>query len=300
MREQVIQFGAEGNLVGILAEPAGGSVADRPVVLLYDIGFEHRVGPYRLNVELARELAARGFTSLRFDLSGLGDSEPRAVPADPLERSAADLADAMAVVTRRCGIGRFALLTLCSGVDAGHVVAVRDSRIVAAAFIDGYAYLTVGHQLHRVLGLWTDPARGWRWLIRWFRPPPRESGDGFFDRVYPTQADFRRQVLGMAERGTRLFFLFSYHWWFFNHRGQFREMLGVRRLPPSIEVEYWADTDHVFTGVGVRRRLVCRLSGWLASHFSTAPQTATSGKASHDFGPRTGDRAGTGSAPCPC
>jgi hypothetical protein len=42
---------------------------------MFNMGANHRIGPRRINVKLARVLAARGVSSLRFDLGGVGDSE---------------------------------------------------------------------------------------------------------------------------------------------------------------------------------------------------------------------------------
>jgi hypothetical protein len=271
MKERAVKFGAEGNLVGILTEPDG-AVPGRPAVLLYNVGFGHRVGPHRLNVELSRELAARGFVSLRFDLSGLGDSDPRVAPGEPVERAAADLEEAMAYLSRRRGLERFALVAMCSGVDVGHVVATREPRILAAAFLDGYAYVTAGYRLRSALARLRQPRAAFRKLLRALRPaPPPAAGQGggatFYDREYPSREAFVRDVLGMSGRGTQLLYLFSFGWWYFNHVGQFAAMLGRRRLPPGLQVEYWIDADHMYTAVGARARLVLRLAGWVEGCF---------------------------------
>src|SRR3954464_13203392 len=79
LTEEVLQFGEGGRLFGILTLP---SVRPRnahklPVFVFLSAGLLHRVGPYRLHVRLGRELARMGFTSLRVDLAGTGDSPPR-------------------------------------------------------------------------------------------------------------------------------------------------------------------------------------------------------------------------------
>ncbi len=275
MKERGIRFGSDGNLVGILAEPdPPAAAAHRPAVLLHNVGFGHRVGPHRLNVELARELAARGFASLRFDLSGLGDSDPRASPGSPVDVGVQDLGDAMAWLTRRRAIDHFALVGMCSGVDVAHAVATRDPRVVAAAFLDGYAYPTAGYRLRNALGYLHRPRAALDRIVRTVRRRPlpgsaTNGGGGFFERYYPSKEKFRRDVLGMSARGAHLFYLFSYRWWFYSYRGQFAAMLGARRLPPRVVLEYWTDADHMFTGVSVRRRLVLRLTEWLSSAYST-------------------------------
>ena len=50
--------------------------AGQPWVVLLNAGIIHRIGPNRLYVQLARRLASRGHAVLRFDLAGIGDSEP--------------------------------------------------------------------------------------------------------------------------------------------------------------------------------------------------------------------------------
>ena len=63
-------------LFGVVAEPPH-PVADGPVVVFLNAGLLHHVGPARLWVDLARRFAAAGLRTVRFDLSGLGDSPNR-------------------------------------------------------------------------------------------------------------------------------------------------------------------------------------------------------------------------------
>src|SRR5690606_23743533 len=75
MRESAVLFGPTRSLVGVVTEPAAGSARpDAPAVLILNSGLVHRVGPKRLHVRLARRLAGLGFTCMRIDLSGIGDS----------------------------------------------------------------------------------------------------------------------------------------------------------------------------------------------------------------------------------
>lgn len=60
-------------IFGILTEP-GDKIIERPCILLLNSGAIHRVGSNRLHVLLARQLAGNGFSSLRMDIPGLGDS----------------------------------------------------------------------------------------------------------------------------------------------------------------------------------------------------------------------------------
>jgi hypothetical protein len=62
-------------------------------------------------------------------------------------------------------------------------------------------------------------------------------------------------------------FLYSADAWFFNHRAQFARMAGWRALPDDVEVDYWADADHVFRTLTLRSRLVQRLTAWMEARF---------------------------------
>jgi hypothetical protein len=75
VREESLYFGEGGRLFGVLTEPGAGSTRRAwPAVVFLNVGANHRVGPHRMYITLARELAARGYLGLRFDLAGLGDS----------------------------------------------------------------------------------------------------------------------------------------------------------------------------------------------------------------------------------
>jgi hypothetical protein len=79
LTEEPLQFGEGGRLFGILTLPSmpPRNAQELPVFVFLSAGLLHRVGPYRLHVRLVRALAQMGFSSLRVDLAGTGDSPPR-------------------------------------------------------------------------------------------------------------------------------------------------------------------------------------------------------------------------------
>jgi alpha/beta superfamily hydrolase len=138
MKEEAVLFGNTASLVGVVtAAPAREAPADRTAVLLLNAGRTHRVGPNRLYVNLARALAEMGFVVLRFDFSGVGDSNVRRDNL-PAEQSAlVETQEAMDYLSVSRGIKRFVLIGLCSGALASFKAACRDSRVVGAAMING-------------------------------------------------------------------------------------------------------------------------------------------------------------------
>ena len=86
MNEEVVKMGKGAQLTGILSR--GTESNHSPVVIMFNAGLLHHVGPFRLWVTLARELARKNIPSLRFDLYAQGDSGlPADVAVDPDDRA---------------------------------------------------------------------------------------------------------------------------------------------------------------------------------------------------------------------
>lgn len=72
--ERAVTLGSVG-LFGIATDPGGELLG--PTILFLNAGLIHQIGPARQWVELSRSFAQFGLRSVRFDLSGLGDSPVR-------------------------------------------------------------------------------------------------------------------------------------------------------------------------------------------------------------------------------
>lgn len=269
MRELAVQFGPGGRLVGVLCEPdAGRRRAAAPAVVVSNIGFNHRPAPFRLYVELARRLARRGITTLRFDLSGRGDSGPRRDARTDAEGAVEDTREAMAWLSERRKAERFVLLGLCSGTDAAHALAASDARVVGAVFIDGYAYPTLRSRIrfsvHRRLS-----GRHWARLIRCLRLGVRRADlgtDDIFIREYPSRERMAADLLGMLARDAKLLYVYTSdveH--VYNYDDQFHDMLAPAQLRGRIEIERYPDADHLFSVQ--RERLLARIDAFVSKHW---------------------------------
>ena len=131
LTETLCALGDQGQLFGVHSSGAsslGGSSpgrpgqidagSTRPMVVLFNSGTVHHVGPNRLYVMLARELAAQGFASVRCDLEGLGDSVQRGAGREnhPYPDSAVpDAQQVLSSLRQRFGVREFVLMGLCSG-----------------------------------------------------------------------------------------------------------------------------------------------------------------------------------------
>jgi hypothetical protein len=112
-----------------------------PMVVILNAGSAHHVGPGRLHVELARHLAGQGFSSLRLDIRGLGESvcstlddENNPYPATVFR----DVEVTLQELRARFGMKRCVLLGLCSGAYAAFQSAAHlaDSSLVESILIN--------------------------------------------------------------------------------------------------------------------------------------------------------------------
>jgi hypothetical protein len=270
VKETALNFGDKGHLTGILCEPAVRREA--PPVLLWNVGIQHHVGPYRIWVDLARRLSAEGFASLRFDLGGMGDSEVGR--GDP----AANLSDAMALLEKRLGAKQFALVGFCSGVDQLHPVGLADPRVVAMAYVEGYAYRTRRWWLRYPLRFLSAP----RWesrlkqrlsrLKRFGRsagvmdPVAVEAAGGaaaMFERHYPEREQFGKDLVSLADRGVKLLLIYCGLDSSLAHENDFDDMAGggVRE---RVELVRMGGADHIFYRVEDRVLALATLVQWLS------------------------------------
>jgi len=124
--EDPVVFGTGARLCGVVTVPAS---APAPVAAVFlTAGLLHHVGPHRTYVQLARQLASRGIASIRFDRSGIGDSEPRTDGLRFAEAAVVEAREAMDLLQERLGIERFLLVGICSGATQALVVAAGDPR----------------------------------------------------------------------------------------------------------------------------------------------------------------------------
>jgi pimeloyl-ACP methyl ester carboxylesterase len=126
--EDAVVFGTDVRLTGVVTAPAVNDTRHVGVVLL-NAGVVHRVGPNRLYVTLARRLSTCGFTVLRFDHSGIGDSDPRHDGLDVNERFVAETVDAMNWLAAERQCREFVLVGLCSGTLTAFRAAQADPRV---------------------------------------------------------------------------------------------------------------------------------------------------------------------------
>lgn len=301
--EQTLTFGPQQHLVGTLtpASPIAGLPGDEPppvVALLTNAGVIPRVGPHRMNVRLARWLAGFGIPSLRFDLSGLGDSGRPGTTLPAMQQFVADTRAAMDLAGRRFGCQRFLMIGFCSGGDVAQLVAMEDERLQAILLWDSYVYpdrrAKLRGLLHRVRrhGPVSTAQRLARYLQR-TRAAAAEGGgaDGagtpaIFGRTrMPPRDEFGTRIATLADRGVEIFFVYSGgEPDFYNHRHQFHEMFEPYGFTDRVAYEYLPQADHTLTQPHAQQALAGLVQRWVQGR--VLPRTALAALEQHCRPPR--------------
>ena len=261
MNEQVVKFGKSGQLVGVLS--TCNEAADAPVAIFFNAGFLHRIGPFRLWVDVARELASKGVASIRFDLHGLGDSVSSNVGGDAVQSAIRDLSEAMDLVESRLGKKSFFVFGLCSGADYAHPAALADPRIRGLVMIDGYGYKTRSFFIQRQLKRLFSFRRWLNLTRRAFRRGEETSVDVFKGddaRQFPASEQIQSEILSFLEQGRRLYYIYTAGVpEYFNYQNQFWEMFPKLKARSGLAYSYYPKTDHTFALVRERAELTGRL-----------------------------------------
>ena len=110
MSEKAISFGFNNGFMGVISEPEGNAIIDAPIMIILNTGIGHKAGgSFRISVDIARSVQKEGFTCLRFDLSGLGDSKMR-ISNGKEDLPVTDVIIAMDYLCEKYGTSKFVLM----------------------------------------------------------------------------------------------------------------------------------------------------------------------------------------------
>ena len=286
-RERIVQFGYRQGLAGILTTPraARGPV---PHVVLVNAGIVHRVGPSRLYVDIARTLAAKGYPVLRFDLSGLGDSEAVSRGASVSEAAISDIKTALEFLETSRKATSFIIGGLCAGADYGMLATFEDPRIVGTVLIEPTVARTrrselihIGRRLRRPatwVALLTLRHPMLRRLVDRVRKPtvieplpaPVERGSSH-ETKQPTVDEICASLQRVIDRGVELMFVFTGgETDYYNYRDQLFDLLPGFDFRQQLQLEYMPETDHTVSDDRGRERLLGAMEGWITERFPVA------------------------------
>lgn len=285
MRERAITFGPA-NLVGILTQPDPEvAVPEAPGVVILNSGILHRAGASRMYVQAARALAEEGLTTLRFDFSGIGDSEVRRGESIAIEkRFIQEAREAMDYMETVVGLDRFVVGGLCSGADGAFWTGLADDRVVGVWQIDGFSYTTRTYWLKRYLPKLLNP-RAWAHSIRVRIAPSKpgsvENRDEVFvkpeyRRIFPPREEVHAGLAKLVGRGTALYFFFTGAQEYL-YRRQHHDAFPGLDLEANATVEWIGECSHTMTDLKHQEIFLTQLRGWARENLPrwTGPATTT-------------------------
>lgn len=273
-KERVVRLGRREHLAGIMTFPSApdSGATGLPVIIL-GAGIIHKVGPSRVSVELARKLAAGGHPTLRFDLSGIGDSARAS--ADSLESAVMeDLRDAVSFTIRECGgADSVALVGFCSGADNGLHIAAEDPRIHGVVLFDPTVHRTAGfhHRRNRERlkspESWANVLSGrslWLRAVERLGPAHDQPPPDYYGLLVSGPEETDRKVGSIVGRGGRLLYCLSGGARrYCNAPEQVSESLPTGFSEEHVSVAWRPDLDHIFSRPEQREAFAELTLDWL-------------------------------------
>jgi hypothetical protein len=281
INEQAVLLGKRQSLVGILTRAVAPASRNGPAVVILNTGVIHRVGHHRMYVTMSRALARAGHIVLRFDFSGIGDSDARTDALPLIESCLADIKEALDWLEREHQVSQVILIGLCSGADHAVLYGHTDTRIVAHVLMDPTIPATRRFYLHYIarrltrLHNWTNLLAGksrllnvWaKQLILVVRPGLRSQQitlqdlqfHTYLEQSYQNTMDRRIQILAiLSEETTRQ-----------TYAGQILDAFPNVLFRDQLTTEFFPRTDHLFTLEADRAKLIPLILKWIDASSST-------------------------------
>lgn len=136
MNEEALLVGPYNSLAAIFSSTSMPQTqGKKTAVILLNSGLIHHAGPARLYTRLARSLATDGLNTLRFDLSGIGDSIARQDNLSIYQIATQEPIEVMDYLQSR-GFEQFILAGICSGAYCAFKTALADSRVIGTVLVN--------------------------------------------------------------------------------------------------------------------------------------------------------------------
>ena len=281
-RERTVQFGRADHLNGILTLPKGLDGKPFACLLIINSGIVHRIGVSRLHVSMARQLSNHGIASLRFDLSGVGDSDtPPGL--DSIQAIVdEDLRDAIHFTKEQFGDSPLVGAGLCSGAYDWIRSVGRNEGLWGAILLDLFSdYITSNHVFRHYVKRITNVA-SWNNALsdpkgklmamksRFSSVQNSENQKTDLDdvevgvRPILSQNELGAIINGAINDRINLFFIYSDGLEdIYNYHNQFADVFPEQVKSPHIDWDYIAGSNHTFEKEAHRQRLLASIVGWL-------------------------------------
>jgi dienelactone hydrolase len=265
-QEEPILFGSQGALLGVLTRPAEETAAGSVGCLMFNFGVMHRVGPRRIQVKLARRLAQQGMPTLRFDLSGLGDSRTADTTRSFDEQALLDLRTAADEMQARLGVREIVLVGLCSGASHGLQAAVDDARVTGLLTFDGHTFTSrsakIKRRFRRFLRFPLAQTQRWSQVLFGLNKPSPDLMTGERTKVV-TAEDYRHIMDTLVGRGVAVFLVHSATFQSSDrNRDQLHALRGSAFLD-KVRYEFMPGVDHSFTEIAGQASFLDATCRWV-------------------------------------
>ena len=273
-KEQAVLLGRH-SLVGIVTRPPAAGQKDAPVIVILNTGIVHRVGHHRMYVSLSRDLAKSGRTVVRFDFAGIGDSKPRSDSTSPLMASLSDIREVLDTLEKTHEARKFILVGLCSGADHAVLYAHTDPRIAGLVLMDPtlpptfrYYFYYVMQRLKNVRN-WKSVATGRSGLMRLASTHlmssvrPESEIEGLNLQNLRFSSYLPQCYRSATARGVRMLAVFTS----VSVRHTYKQQMldAFPEASAKLRLEFFPESDHLFSGEKERDRLRTVMSDWLES-----------------------------------
>ncbi|WP_141736195.1 hypothetical protein [Oligoflexus tunisiensis] len=275
MKQIAVRFGRYQEMTGILATADHPDGPSKKVVLTWNTGISHKIGPNRVAVDLSHTLTRLGLPVFRFDLTGRGDSLPR---KGEIASPVLDVREAMNYLQKEWGFEEFILHGICSGAIDAHYVAQADPRVIGLSMVDTYAYRVGEYYKHYVLNRVTSWAYWKRLARKLFSPDENreelEAKDQFWV-PFPTLDKIRLDFQGFVERKMPCLVIYTGGYnYLYNYENQFHDMLKGVDASGILTLELHTEADHLYTFVDQRNRLMDSISTWVLRNFAVGSKVS--------------------------
>ena len=261
--DQALVFGKFDHLVGI--ENIVDSENSLAMIMMTP-GMLHNTGPFRMHVDIAQSLEQQGISSLRFDLSGIGESLGIGAAGKSIDRAASEAIEAMDYLMQTHNIHKFILFGLCSGADDSIHTALQDKRVKGVITLDGAAYQTpkfifneAALMLRKMLNL-GKLANKIRHLTG-NDTTPASLAMGTDAREFPETAEQTcKELQQLVDKDVKLHFIYTGGTNYYNYAQQFYDMLPNMKWRGTESTQYFSEMDHVVMLCEDRERLVSHVT----------------------------------------
>jgi pimeloyl-ACP methyl ester carboxylesterase len=275
--EQALLLGSRKTLVGIIARPSAPPPSEMPAVVILNTGIVHRVGHHRMYVSLSRKLAAAGHVVLRFDLSGIGDSEQRHDKLSTIDSSLADIGEVLDFLATRGQASRIVLIGLCSGADHAVLYAPTDPRVIGLVLLDPTIPPTTRYYFHYILQRltsvrnWISVAAGRSGLLSMLRSQlvhrlrPHRPASVLTLETLKFSPHLKQCYANAVTNGIRILAAFTSISPRQTYRSQILDAFPQAAFKDSLKLEHFTHSDHLFSDQNERARLDQLVLDWLST-----------------------------------